>query len=354
MSYEFLWPSYALAMRFNGAEGATVFPDVTGKTVTVAGNTRISTAQSVFGGSSGYFDGEGDYLTVAANAKFYFGTEDFTLAAWVYIAANSSADAAGNRGAGVVFNDSGSVASMEFLIKGNSATTGTGLQLGLTSGSYVSVSANTAISQSEWHLVEVSRVSGVAYFFLDGNLIGSSVFAYAVGNASTPLKIGGRTWNAAYNDYLNGHIGELVVLKGIGLHTASYTPSPTPFYYPTLADMTPQLLGEVTHLSAFSSPAISAHPLPAIAGSKNLYHGGPGSVIGTVKRKASPSNLPWVRRVRLFRDRDGVMVGETWSDAAGNYAFTHLDTAETYTALAYDHTGELESVCASNLPAVTP
>jgi hypothetical protein len=48
------------------------------------GDSKISTTQSKFGGSSMYFDGTGDYLVAAHNPNFEFGSGDFTIEAWVY------------------------------------------------------------------------------------------------------------------------------------------------------------------------------------------------------------------------------------------------------------------------------
>lgn len=56
-----------------------------------------------------------------------------------------------------------------------------------------------------------------------------------------------------------------------------------------------------------------------------------------------------VCRLRLFRDRDGVIVAETWSDASGNYAFAGIDPAERYSVVAYDHTHNYRAVIADNL-----
>jgi hypothetical protein len=55
----------------NGANNSTVFYDDSPnhRTVTPSGGALISTTQSKFGGSSGYFDGSNDYLS-ANNADF--------------------------------------------------------------------------------------------------------------------------------------------------------------------------------------------------------------------------------------------------------------------------------------------
>jgi hypothetical protein len=55
----------AALLHFNGADASTTFTDETGKVWTASGNAQIDTAQSVFGGASGLFDGTGDYISTA-------------------------------------------------------------------------------------------------------------------------------------------------------------------------------------------------------------------------------------------------------------------------------------------------
>lgn len=84
---------------------------------------------------------------------------------------------------------------------------------------------------------------------------------------------------------------------------------------------------------------------------QNLY-AGDGQITGTVKKKALPNNLPLDRKVRLYHDRSGQLVAETWSDpVTGVYLFQGLDLDEVYTALALDHTHTFRAVAADNLAA---
>jgi len=55
-------------LHMNGS--GTTFTDESGKTWTAAGNAQISSAQSVFGGASGLFDGTTDYISTAQHADF--------------------------------------------------------------------------------------------------------------------------------------------------------------------------------------------------------------------------------------------------------------------------------------------
>ena len=84
--------------------------------------------------------------------------------------------------------------------------------------------------------------------------------------------------------------------------------------------------------------------------------GGQGSIPGTVKRDADPTDLPLRRRVRLIREIDGRVIRETWSDAAtGEYLFTGVSEHETYTVISYDHEHNYRAVVADNItPEVLP
>ena len=61
-------------------------------------------------------------------------------------------------------------------------------------------------------------------------------------------------------------------------------------------------------------------------------------------------------RVRLFKDRDGLMIRETWSDpVTGAYAFDHISMDVKYTVLTYDHAHNFRAVVADNLtPELMP
>jgi hypothetical protein len=76
----------------DGADNSTTFTDSspTAHTVTRSGDAKISTTQSQFGGASAYFDGTGDYLTVANSEAFNFGSGDFTIDCWIRPAAVSA------------------------------------------------------------------------------------------------------------------------------------------------------------------------------------------------------------------------------------------------------------------------
>ena len=81
-------PNFAdvsLLLHGDGANNSTTFTDSSSNNFTLSrvGDVKISTTESKFGGSSIFFDGTGDYLTLANNSDFNF-PNDFTVEAWVY------------------------------------------------------------------------------------------------------------------------------------------------------------------------------------------------------------------------------------------------------------------------------
>lgn len=83
---------------------------------------------------------------------------------------------------------------------------------------------------------------------------------------------------------------------------------------------------------------------------------GIGRIRGTVKRKDTPANAPLRRRVRLIRERDGLKMRETWSDAAtGAYQFDYIDELQRWTVITYDHEHNYRAEVADNLtPELMP
>ena len=87
---------------------------------------------------------------------------------------------------------------------------------------------------------------------------------------------------------------------------------------------------------------------------RDIYRGGAGFVAGTVKErpKGAPegSEVPVWRRVRLYDERRGACIAETWSDATtGAYRFDYVDMQRIYTVLSYDHNGVFSAEVANGL-----
>jgi hypothetical protein len=76
-------PSPLALLLMNGTNGSTTFADEAGSSWTNSGSAVISTTESKFGESSGYFSGSGCQIS-KTNAGFAVGTGDFTVQGWIY------------------------------------------------------------------------------------------------------------------------------------------------------------------------------------------------------------------------------------------------------------------------------
>jgi hypothetical protein len=188
-------------------------------TITVNGNTQISTAQSKFGGSSIEFDGAGDNLSIASTSDFGFGTGDFTIEAWV------NGTAAGVR---TIFDFRNNTATdnggwlrtignyeLRWTVNGSTVFSFTSLN-----------SAPYNFSTDTWHHIAVSRENSTTRFFFNGSQIGSGVSDSTNYGTSKPLTIGAGYTNTQNFD---GFIDELRITKGVARYTTTFTPSTTAF-----------------------------------------------------------------------------------------------------------------------------
>ena len=115
-------------------------------------------------------------------------------------------------------------------------------------------------------------------------------------------------------------------------------------------------LARARPLHSAAVPTVAVAGVPRTRLLIDVEHGGRGSIPGTVKRDADPTDLPLRRRVRLHREADGMLVRETWSDATtGDYLFTDINPALKYTVISYDHEHNYRAVVADNItPEVLP
>lgn len=226
-------PWRVLGLHCDGTNTSTTFTDVKGKTVTAVGNAQISTAQypSLTGKtSSGYVDGTGDYLSLAASSDFNFGTGDFTIRCMFYLAGNSAVDGGGNRNARLFcLSNATTTFDIDVEIQGDASTTGIGIAFYSSANGLFS--RTVTITKDVWHDIEVSRSGTSLRLFLDGTQLGATFTNSASwGSSTSGAYVGGAPFTSNYYFYLNGYISEVEVYKGVALHTEDFTPLTVPFY----------------------------------------------------------------------------------------------------------------------------
>lgn len=198
--------------------------------VTINGNTTISTAQFPTGMSSSiYFDGTGDYVSLANNAAFDFGTGNFTVECFVNFNSISYVNGGGGRGASVfsaVSGFSGNGWNLE--IGGNSSGVPITVNFNSRQGSsQVTVSANVTMANGTWYHIAVVRSGTLTSIYLDGVSVGSGTLSNQTITSVAALWVGGQDITN-YQHWCNGYISNARVFKGSALYTANFTPPSLP------------------------------------------------------------------------------------------------------------------------------
>ena len=176
------------------------------------GGAAISTAQSKFGGSSMYFDGTGDYLTIPNNVLFALGTGDFTIECWVYSIAGSN-------------NGVWQLASSAFPGSAGLAVAANGGAWTVYYGSTSQGHGFGSIGTGTWQHVALVRQSGSLYIYSNG--VKYTVAASDTTNYTyTTLVIGGY-YSTSF--LWNGYINDLRITRGYARYTANFTPPTSAF-----------------------------------------------------------------------------------------------------------------------------
>lgn len=261
--------SYAssLLLNFNGANNSTTFTDSStyNNTVTRYGSAIISTAQSKFGGSSGYFDGVGDYLGITTNSIFALGTGDFTVELWAYPTAFPTSD-------------------LHSLIDNRSSASSGGLLLWIgadekwvcyisanSNSTQTTISSTSAASLNTWTHLRATRSNGVIYFYVNGFLQGTMGTSGSPDNLSpsntSPIYIATATDSPGNSRCFTGYIDDLRFIKGVDLYrTAYYHPVPSTALTAS-ATLAPKFQNHIVMISTKSSGSITG-----FAGSSSGYY----------------------------------------------------------------------------------
>lgn len=288
------WNNVVLAMHMDDV-GLT---DLKGHAVTLDGNVGRSATQSKFGGYSAYFDGAGDFLSLAANSDWAFGTGNFTIEAFVFpTTLNKWQSIVGqwsnrfDNGFGLYITNANTVA---LLFKSGSTN--------------YFLYTEVAVSLNAWAHVCAFRIGGTAYLAIDGviraTMTGVQNLSY--GNAALGVKVGSAL--SVVTDYFTGYIDDIRITKGVARYTDDFT-VPTEAFPNT----PPQLLGTVRDMN---------------------------------------SNLV-ARTVRSYRRSDGMLAGtavSSWVD--GTFSVNAYDGSAHYVVCLDDGTPDENALILDNITPV--
>jgi hypothetical protein len=220
-----------LLLKGNGFNGSTSILDssINNSTVTRYGNTMISNVQSKYGGSSIYFDGNGDYLTIPNSAGYDFGTGNFTIEMWV----NPSATGLANNAQKFLFGKratASSYASVLSFLTYSTVTSNFSVSFYLTqNGSSWVVqytSPATFVSPNVWtHLAFVRNGNQYALYVNGIRTIINASLSGVVFNNTSAFTVGS-TYSAVSpgTSGFAGYIDDFRVTKGVARYTSNFTP----------------------------------------------------------------------------------------------------------------------------------
>jgi hypothetical protein len=173
-------------------------------------------------GGSGYFDGTGDYLTVAGssgNAAFNFGSGDVTIECWVNhttITGTQNYYRTQGAGANAVYLFRQTNGQIEWAVYNS---TGTLL--------FSMVSAASALTVNTWYHVAIVRNGNTHTIYVNGVASGTPVTAsYTAVVPQSNIFIG--VFGAGLSELMNGYISNLRVVKDTAVYTANFTPPTAP------------------------------------------------------------------------------------------------------------------------------
>jgi hypothetical protein len=253
----------SLLLNFEGNNNSTTFTDssIYNHTGTAYGNAIISTSQSKFGGSSGYFDGTGDYVQYPANSSFSFGTDPFTIDFWVRFSSIPS-----NGYAYSIVGTCNSISSADNshwwigLDYRQDGPFGAPMRLIIARHGDYNIIAGTAWTPSlnTWYNIAITKNNdNIILIYIDGVLQytrSTNNWSSANFSGSGPLNVG-----SVIADYdFHGHIDSLRIVKGISLYNSTAIPiSSIPFS--KNATIPPKLFNHIIMTSTKSNGDITGY-----------------------------------------------------------------------------------------------
>jgi len=180
--------------------------------LTLFGNAKISTGQAKFGDTSLALDGTGDYFEVPNPTSLAFGTGNFTLECWVYMAVDNTNKA-------IVETRASDLSANGFVFA--IEATG-GRKLMVYSNAKLFTTSN-AISLNTWTHIAISRSGTTLKCFINGTQ-GASV-TNSQDYTNTLVRVGRGIY--ASSDF-NGYIDDLR-FSNMARYTANFTAPSEPF-----------------------------------------------------------------------------------------------------------------------------
>ena len=174
-------------------------------------------------GGSAYFDGTGDYLSVADNSAFKFGSGDFTVEGWIYPLAFTSPE-------------------ISFISKWNAgaqAGTNQWLLYITTSGAPIFVWSTdgtngagtvegSSVRLNSWNHLAAVRSGNTITLYVNGVGTSSSISGTLYSSESELLGVGYRRQSGSVVTNMNAYASGVRIVKGSAVYSSNFTPTAPP------------------------------------------------------------------------------------------------------------------------------
>ena len=162
------------------------------------------------------FDGSGDYLSIASNADFDFGSGDCTVECFLFISSHSGDKT-------IIGTWEGNISwQLSYGVTGSNDRFGFSMYNGSTTTASSSVLSTAYVGR--WvHLAGV-RNGNTLQIWVNGVLDGTASFSGSHNAVNTSLIVGGRS----SGNQIAGFLSNVHVVKGTALYTSNFTPPTAP------------------------------------------------------------------------------------------------------------------------------
>ena len=184
-------------------------------TVTAVSGATISNTQAQVGSYSLSLNGSSQYLTVADNDAFNFGSDDFTVEVWVYPTTLQQCGIYSQWG-------SGSNRSFKITMTSSGAVEVNGSRDGST-GTHLDITASENLTVNNWHHIAAVCADSTVTLYINGKNRGSDGIGGSLYNSTNNIAIGANIAGVASNLFA-GFIDDLRVTKGLALYTQNFVP----------------------------------------------------------------------------------------------------------------------------------
>ena len=165
-----------------------------------------------------FFDGTGDYLSVADSDDFHYGSGDFTAECWVYPTASPNQPMLVGQWSGATGS---TTLSWVMMLSNDSNRYLRGLMSSNTSAVDFDLISSASLGLNQWSHCAFVKTDSTFTLYLNGINVASTTDSDALSNATNALTIGATSSGA---QPFQGYLSNVRVCKGHAVYTSNFTP----------------------------------------------------------------------------------------------------------------------------------